>query len=467
MVFSSIAFLIYFLPINLVLYYILKTRDQRNAVLIVFSLIFYAWGEPVWISLMIFSAVVDFLCGRWIARQTVPLKRRLGLIVSLASNLGLLGFFKYGGFFVDNINQLFHLSLPFHAFALPIGISFYTFQTLSYTIDVYRGDVEPNTRFFDFLLYVSLFHQLVAGPIVRYRDVAHEIRHREENWSDFSYGVNRFCIGLFKKVYFGNIAGEIGSVMLDGDLTKLSVSAAWLGSACFALQIYYDFSGYSDMAIGLGRMVGFHYRENFNYPYISESISAFWRRWHISLGSFFRDYVYIPLGGNRRRFIRNMAVVWFLTGLWHGASWNFVLWGLFNGVLIFAERWGSQLFRDFSLPALIVQPIKHVYFLAAMLVGWMIFYYPAVSDGFTYIGIMFGYGADGLVEPSTITTIQHHFVFFALAVMGTTPLFEWLWKKLKGHEHLWAETALHFGLLAISLVYLIGQSYNPFLYFRF
>jgi alginate O-acetyltransferase complex protein AlgI len=462
MVFSSIAFLIYFLPINLLLYYMMKTRNQRNAVLIVFSLVFYAWGEPVWISLMLFSAGVDYLCGRWIAAQTVPTKRKLGLIVSLTSNLGLLGFFKYGGFFVENINQLFHVSLPFHAFALPIGISFYTFQTLSYTIDVYRGEVEPNAHFFDFLLYVSLFHQLVAGPIVRYRDVAHEIQHREERWSDFSEGVNRFCMGLFKKVYFGNIAGEIGSVILDGDLTKLSVSGAWLGSMCFAIQIYYDFSGYSDMAIGLGRMVGFHYRENFNYPYVSDSISDFWRRWHISLGSFFRDYVYIPLGGNRKRLVLNMAIVWFLTGLWHGASWNFVLWGVFNGVLIYLERLGRKKIKT-AMP----RPIRHLYFLTAMLVGWMIFYYPSVAEGFTYIGLMFGYGADGYIEPSTVTTLQHHFAFFALAVLGATPLPEWLWKQLKGQENHWAEAALHFGLLAISLVYLIGQSYNPFLYFRF
>jgi len=462
MVFSSLTFLIYFLPLHLVLYFLLRTRKQRNILLIISSLLFYAWGEPVWISLMLFSAGVDFYCGKRIQRSNNPSTRRIGLVISLISNLSLLGFFKYGGLFIGTLNQLFSLNLPFYTFGLPIGISFYTFQTLSYTIDVYRGEAEANEHFLDFLLFVSLFHQLVAGPIVRYRDIAHEIRHREENWHDFSEGVTRFCIGLFKKVYFANIAGELGAVILEGDITKLSMAGAWYGSICFALQIYYDFSGYSDMAIGLGRMVGFHYLENFNAPYISKSIGEFWRRWHISLGSFFKDYVYLPLGGNRYHFIRNMAIVWFLTGLWHGASWNFVLWGIYNGLFIMLERkWLNKWLE--RLP----QAVRHLYFISIMLVGWMIFYYTSIEDAFYYIGVMLGFNAISILEPSTVMSVKHNIFFLLAAIVAATPVLHILWYRMRANEIEPIKILLNTGLLMLALIYLVGQSYNPFLYFRF
>ena len=462
MVFSSLTFLIYFLPLHLVLYFLLKKREQRNILLIISSLIFYAWGEPIWISLMLFSAGVDFYCGKRIQRSDSLVKRRIGLIISLVSNLSLLGFFKYGTLFIGTLNQIFSLHLPFYSFGLPIGISFYTFQTLSYTIDVYRGEAKANEHFLDFLLFVSLFHQLVAGPIVRYRDIAFEINHRQENWHDFSEGVTRFCIGLFKKVYFANIAGELGAVVLDGDITKLSIAGAWYGSVCFALQIYYDFSGYSDMAIGLGRMVGFHYLENFNFPYISKSIGEFWRRWHISLGSFFKDYVYVPLGGNRHHFIRNMAAVWFLTGLWHGASWNFVLWGIYNGLFILLERKWLNKWLD-KTPHV----VRHLYFISIMLIGWMIFYYTSLGDAFFYIGVMFGINANSVLEPSTVMSIKHNIIFLLLAILTATPLLRLIGLRIKAHEIEPILIFLNTSLLMLALIYLVGQSYNPFLYFRF
>ena len=301
MVFSSLIFLYFFLPLNLILYFSIKNHSYRNAILIISSLIFYAWGEPVWIILLIVSASVDYFNGRVIENNRGTWKAKAALISSLVINLSFLATFKYSGFIIDNFNQLLGLNLPQVNFHLPIGISFYTFQTISYVIDVYRNEVKAQKSYFDFLLFVSLFHQLVAGPIVRYKDIASEIERRVITWSDFSQGINRFAIGLGKKAIIANTAGALSDSFLKGDLHQLSTLGAWYGIGLFAFQIYFDFSGYSDMAIGLGRMFGFHYLENFNYPYISRTATDFWRRWHISLGSFFRDYVYIPLGGNKKQ----------------------------------------------------------------------------------------------------------------------------------------------------------------------
>ncbi len=338
MVFSSLVFLCIFLPVNLFLYFIIKNRTWRNWLLIISSLFFYAWGEPVWITAMIFSTLFDYFNALMIEKYHGTNKAKAFVALSVIGNLLLLGAFKYSGFFVENINALFGLSLNVPRISLPIGISFYTFQTISYVVDVYRGEVGAQRSFFKLLLFVSLFHQLVAGPIVRYSDIAAEIEHREVTATGFSEGVNRFIIGLGKKVLIANTAGELSLSFLGTDYEKLPVAGAWLGILLYAFQIYFDFSGYSDMAIGLGRMYGFTYKENFNYPYISKSATEFWRRWHISLGSFFRDYLYIPLGGNRRNHARNLFIVWFLTGMWHGASWNFIIWGLYYFVLVFAEK---------------------------------------------------------------------------------------------------------------------------------
>ena len=337
MVFSSLIFLYLFLPACVILYFLRPSISYKNWVLVIFSLIFYAWGEPVYVLVLVFSALVNYFFGRLIG-DTTSRRRAKGLMIgSVVFNLVLLGYFKYIGFLVENLNLL-GLHLPVPQVALPIGISFYTFQTLSYVIDVYRGQVSVQRSYRDFLLYVSLFPQLIAGPIVRYSEIEPQMAVRKINYSSIFYGVLRFSIGLGKKVLIANYAGNIATQMLDGNLATSTTLGGWLGILMYTFQIYFDFSGYSDMAIGLGRMFGFRYAENFDLPYTSHSITEFWRRWHISLGSFFRDYVYIPLGGNRRHQILNLLIVWTLTGLWHGASWNFALWGLYSEIARFLEK---------------------------------------------------------------------------------------------------------------------------------
>ena len=447
---------------NLLLYYLAPSLRIKNAVLIAFSLFFYAWGEPVWIILLLFSATVDYIHGRLLSVLEKKALRRLVLCSSLVLNLGLLITFKYASFIVANINHVFSTNIESMSVSLPIGISFYTFQTISYVVDVYRGEVEAQKSYLKFLLFVSLFHQLVAGPIVRYKDIAKEIEYRLLSVERFNSGVLRFVTGLGKKVVIANTAGNLSSYYLDQGLDNITVMGAWYGAILFSLQIYFDFSGYSDMAIGLGRMFGFTYKENFNYPYISRSATEFWRRWHISLGSFFRDYVYIPLGGNRKRFYFNIALVWFLTGLWHGASWNFILWGLYFGFFILIEKivllkWLDNLPRSFG----------HIYLLFIAVLGWVIFYYTDLNKGLAYIQIMLGTTGAPLTSANDILRLKNNIYFLIFAFMASTPIFNFVIRKLKLAKNTGYQGAYVFSLMIICISLLLGQSYNPFLYFRF
>lgn len=454
------------------MYFISKNKTYRNFVLIVFSTIFYAWGEPIWVSLLIISSLIGWGHALIIDKYRDTWIKRAALISSLILNLSFLVFFKYIGFFFENINFVFQTNIPYKEYALPIGISFFTFQILSYVIDVYRGEVAAQKSFAKLYLYVSLFPQLVAGPIVRYIDIAKQIDNRKITLSLFSEGINRFIIGLGKKVIIGNQAGAVSDFFLKGDLTQLSIMDAWFGIMLFALQIYFDFSGYSDMAIGLGKMFGFTYKENFNYPYISKSATEFWRRWHISLGSFFRDYVYIPLGGNRRFHIRNLFVVWFLTGLWHGASWNFIVWGLYYGFLIFIEK--TFLLRLFEkLPRF----ISHAYLIVAMLIGWVFFYFEDMGSVYLYLKAMFGLsGATTLYSTNLSIHLSNNIFFFVLAILLSTPFFKtvgnWIVRKLRGEKETngvfdFVGIGINVTILLISIALLVGATYNPFLYFRF
>lgn len=471
MVFSSLLFLCNFLPVSLGLYYIIKNRTYRNWILILTSLLFYAWGEPIWISVLLLSTLINYFLGLIIAKHKRNPKGKAALIASVIENLAILAFFKYSGFFADNINQVFGTSFEIITVGLPIGISFYTFKIISYIVDVYKGDVEPAKSPFKLLLYVSLFHQLMAGPIVRYKDIDHEIDHRIETAEQFTAGVSRFITGLGKKVILSNTAAKVAEAFLDTDYTRLSVLGAWFGILLYALQIYFDFSGYSDMAIGLGKMFGFTYKENFDYPYISKSATEFWRRWHISLGSFFRDYVYIPLGGNRKFMVRNMFVVWLLTGLWHGASWNFILWGLYYFVLLFIEKlFLNKIFE--KIPAI----FSRIYLWVAVLVGWVFFYHTDLSQALTYLGIMFGAGSNPISSPEVNIHFLNNAVFLFLALIGCTPAMKRVYQKFRTNIGECRSIALleyitipiiNIAILVLSIIFLSGQSYSPFLYFKF
>jgi alginate O-acetyltransferase complex protein AlgI len=466
MVFSSVYFLIFFLPACLGLYYLSKNLMIKNMVLIVFSLIFYAWGEPIWVTLLIFSALVDWGNGLFMQRFRHRGWAWIGLCSSLVINLGLLASFKYSGFIVANVNALTGLDFNEPNILLPIGISFYTFQTISYSVDVYRNDVPAQRSFLKFLLFVASFHQLVAGPIVRYRDIAAEIEHRVVTRAMFAEGIIRFCRGLFKKVFIANVAGAMAVRYLDADAAALTTGAAWFGLVMFSLQIYFDFSGYSDMAIGLGKMFGFHYKENFNHPYMSRSITDFWRRWHMSLGGFFRDYVYIPLGGNRTNFLRNLFIVWGLTGLWHGASWNFVIWGLYFAVILLAEK--TILARLMaSLPAAVL----HVYALVLIVLGWAIFYFTDLGKLGAFVSVLAGQTGAGAWDIELVSTLQAHAIWLVFALVACMPVYRLARQRLlaaTGEAPTMAVEALaSMGFLVLSLALLVGSSYNPFIYFRF
>jgi alginate O-acetyltransferase complex protein AlgI len=475
MVFASLIFLFLFLPVNLILYYSSKNPIWRNWVLILFSLIFYGWGEPIWISLLILSSFVDWGNALFIERFRNSKWGKIGVVFTLILNLSLLATFKYASFIVEQVNSILGTSFSSPGFGLPIGISFYTFHTISYVVDVYRGDIKAQRSFPNFLMYVSLYSSLVAGPIIRYAHVAHEINSRNENIKDFSLGISRFCIGLFKKVVIANIAAELvqkymgdeSNLLTLNELTLLSTGEAWFGLVMFAIQIYFDFSAYSDMAIGLGRMFGFHFRENFNYPYISRSISDFWRRWHISLGSIFRDYVYIPMGGNKKRMYLNLFVVWFLTGLWHGASWNFIFWGLYFFIFICIEKAFLQKLLD-KIPTF----FSHIYALAIIIPGWVIFYFTDLEILRAYIIKLFVYSPSYDYYIDFTSTLSLHAYWLALAIIGCIPIYPKISKWLEqGYSSKKWYYAFHIGLnlclLFICVAQLVGKSYNPFIYFRF
>ncbi len=461
MLFSSIPFLFYFLPAVLLVYFLVPFR-LKNAVLLLFSLFFYAWGEPVYVLLMIGSIALFYSCGIAIGRCKQKKWKKLWLTVSIVSSLALLGIFKYADFFIGSINATTGLRLPFLKLALHIGISFYTFQCLSYTIDVYRGNARVQKNIISFGAYVSLFPQLIAGPIVRYVDVARELEHRTHSREKFYLGMRRFLVGLAKKILLANSFGELTEIFRASG--EKSVLFYWLYAVAFMLHIYFDFSGYSDMAIGLGRVFGFHFIENFDYPYLSKSISEFWRRWHMSLGSWFRDYVYIPLGGNRvskGRWVFNILVVWMLTGLWHGAAWNFVLWGLLYAVFLLLEKWVPALQR---LPNI----LRHGYVLLVVLLGFVLFNAADLRQAAADIGGLFGLGGIPLVSAESLYYLRSYSVLFVLGLVGATPVVRNGANRLS--ESRFGTVAEMVGMLLLLLVctaYLVDGSFNPFLYFRF
>ena len=472
MVFSNLFFIYLFLPLNLILYYAVPNKTWKNVVLLLFSLFFYSWGEPVWVFLLMLTAFLDYTwakCIEYFNLTGQQRRKKIALIASLVFDLGMLGVFKYSGFVVENINLLTGLSLPVPQIALPIGISFYTFQTISYVLDVYRGQVAAQKRYYKYLMYLSSYHQLVAGPIVRYSDVAAEIENRTVSAQDFSEGITRFCLGLTKKVVVANVAGSLAGNYLDADLASLSVAGAWFGVLLYTLQIYYDFSAYSDMAIGLGRMFGFHYHQNFNYPYIAKSVTEFWRRWYISLSSFFRDYVYIPLGGKYRHQIFNICVVWFLTGLWHGASWNFILWGVFYGALLIVEKLGLLKVLE-KIPSV----FSHLYLLFLTLIGWTIFYTTDLGKLGGYFGVMFGLSGNALSDPQLSITFMNNLFWLIAAVLFCMPITQLVkrWAQAQRSEGVRAGISIVNAIMNVMLLFvctamLVGDSYNPFLYFRF
>lgn len=460
MVFSSLYFLFLFLPVVLAAYG-LAPQGLKNVVLLGASIFFYAWGEPVYVALMLFSAALNYVFGLDIGLHQ-GWARRGKLILALAVNLLLLGFFKYYVFCVDTVNQLFRLSIPYRALGLPIGISFYTFQSLSYLVDVYRGKVEAQRSVIKFALYLTMFPQLIAGPIVKYSDIETQLDRRRVTAERFGTGMDRFVRGLAKKVLLAN---QLGLVYTAAQTAQgRSVLTAWVGIFAYTLQIYFDFSGYSDMAIGLGRMFGFTFSENFDHPYCSGSVTEFWRRWHISLSSWFRDYVYIPLGGNRVarwKQVRNLLVVWGLTGLWHGASWNFVLWGLYYGLLLLAEKHLLAGRLEALSPAL-----RHGLTMLLVMIGWVFFSSTALPEALGYLGNLVGIGARGLIDRAGLYSLRSNGILLALgwfaALPGPGRRFRALTKRRPA-----AAVALDAALFLLCMAYLVSNSYNPFLYFRF
>ena len=466
MVFSNLFFLYVFLPVLFLAYFIIKNDAYRRAVLVLFSLLFYAWGEPVCVFLMIGLVAADYLFGRLIDATRSVYLRKLWLVLAIISNLGVLGYYKYLGFFIETLNTIFNVSLPVVSVTMPIGISFFTFQTMSYVIDVYREDAEVQRSYPRLLLYVSFFPQLIAGPIVRYKDIEAQLDCRSVSVSELNEGLFRFAQGLAKKVLIADCcATVIDSLYSLSDVTLLS---RWAGAVFFTLQLYFDFSGYSDMAIGLGRMFGFRFLENFNYPLVSKSATEFWRRWHMSLGTFFRDYVYIPLGGNRHDQFRNILVVWLLTGLWHGASWNFILWGLYYALLLMIEK--KFLLKAFdAMPKRVSQIVSHLYTVFITVFGFVIFYFD--KNLFRNIGYLFGVGISGFSDIFTASILLDNILLLAAAVFFAIPVIPCLWEKGKTKLPYSAQrvvkTVVIIAFIGLSTVRLVGNSYSPFLYFRF
>ena len=472
MIFSSLLFLFRFLPIVLLLYYAVP-KKLRNLVLLLVSLVFYAWGEPVYVVLMIVSILISWSGGLAVdrfLRAGNEKGARISLGVSVAAGLSLLGFFKYADFVLRTINQAAGSDIPLLRLALPIGISFYTFQTISYIIDVYRGTASVQTNIISYGAYVTMFPQLIAGPIVQYKTIDRQLRSRHESSEEFADGVMRFMIGLGKKVLLANNAGVLWDSIRVMDTGNLPVLTAWIGIAAYTFQIYFDFSGYSDMAIGLGHMFGFRFLENFDHPYLSKSATEFWRRWHISLGTWFREYVYIPLGGNRvGRFglIRNTMIVWLLTGIWHGADWNFMLWGLYYGILLMLEKlvFGRALEK---LPSV----LRHVYCMFVVMIGWYLFSFNEISGGYGYLAALFG-GGGSFMDRGSIYQLYSNAVLLIILIIGSTTLpiraASAVLKKVRRSNTATVvlRGAFTVCVFMLSVAYLVSASYNPFLYFRF
>ena len=468
MLFSSIVFLFTFLPAVMILYYLLPVRF-RNVILLLASLVFYAWGEPVYLFLMLLSILFNYFSGLDIARNLQDKRAaKRSLVFNLIINLAVLGFFKYEGFVLDTLNGILPVHISYHALPLPIGISFYTFQILSYIIDIYRGNVKVQTNLPNFALYVTMFPQLIAGPIVQYADVDEQLASREISRTKFGEGSMYFIRGLAKKVLLANTSGMIFTEVSGLAKGNIAVVTAWLGAFAYMFQIYFDFSGYSDMAIGLGKMFGFEFNMNFNYPYVSKSITEFWRRWHISLSSWFRDYVYIPLGGNRVskiKHIRNLLIVWFLTGLWHGAAWNFVAWGLYYGVILIIEKYLLSPVLD-RLPDV----VRHIYSIVLVVIGWVLFFSSSFGQAADYIRVMFGAGAHGFADRESMYLLTSNLILWLILIFGSTPLVHFRYEHMLRTKK-WNTTIInsvvYAALFIVCIAYLVTETYNPFLYFRF
>lgn len=457
MLFSSITFLFYFLPILLIIYFIVP-KKFKNLVLLIFSLLFYFYGEPKYGFLLIVSSIINYVMGNLINKYRKYDK--IFLIIALVYNIGSLLYFKYLDFFIENINNIFKSEIPLFYIIMPIGISFFTFQTLSYIVDVYNKKVQPSKSLLNFATYVCLFPQLVAGPIVRYQTIENELKNRESNYDTFALGVKRFTIGLAKKVLIANLLGELCN-SLEG-ITNQSVASYLFQAIGYTLQIYFDFSGYSDMAIGLGLFFGFHFLENFNYPLIASSITDFWRRWHISLSSFFRDYIYIPLGGNRvsvLKWIRNILIVWFLTGFWHGASWNFILWGIYFAIILILEKkvYGKYLNNT--------KIFKYIYTIVLVVISFVIFKCENISDIKIFFSSMLGLNNLPFINLETLYYIRSYLILLIIAIITSTPLLKALASKIKAISFL--EPIIYTGIMILVTAYLVDSSFNPFLYFRF
>lgn len=470
MIFSSIFFIFAFLPVTLMLYYVVPFK-LKNFVLLIFSLIFYAWGEPVYVILMLFSIVINYVSGlelEYYMDAGEMRKAKVACIVTAIADLGVLGFYKYFGFLIENLNRILPFDIPYHELALPIGISFYTFQTLSYVIDVYRGKVKAQHNMVDFGAYVSMFPQLIAGPIVRYSDVEKQLKSRSLSLAKFGNGVMWFLQGLGKKVLIANNMGSVFDSITALGTPNTSVLTAWIGCFAYTMQIYFDFSGYSDMAIGLGKMLGFDFVRNFDYPYTAKSITEFWRRWHISLSSWFKEYVYIPLGGNREgtaKAIRNLLIVWCLTGLWHGAAWNFIFWGLYYGIILCIEKYILKGAIE-HLPG----AVRHIYTMLLVMFGWVLFFSPSIGSAVSYLGTMFGIGGSGLFDMTGVYYLKSSLVLGIIAAVCSTPLvyqrfFGLLKAKEKSRQILCI--ASYAVIFLLTTAYLVNATYNPFLYFRF
>lgn len=468
MVFSNIFFLYVFLPVLFLAYFIIKNDAYRRAVLVAFSLVFYAWGEPVYVFLMIGLVMADYLFGILIGRTRAVWLRKFWLTIAVISNLSVLGVYKYLGFFTETLNTIFNFNIPVVELSMPIGISFFTFQTMSYVIDVYRRDAKVQKSFFKLLLYVSFFPQLIAGPIVRYKDIEEQLSDRRVSLEKFNDGLFRFSVGLVKKVLIADCCDTVITSLYS--LSDVTFVARWAGALFFTMQLYFDFSGYSDMAIGLGRMFGFELRENFNYPLVSKSATEFWRRWHISLGTFFRDYVYIPLGGNRHDQQRNILVVWFLTGLWHGASWNFIIWGLYYAFILMWEK--KRYLKSIErMPKPLSFALSHIYTAFITVFGFAIFYFD--RNLLKNIGYLFGIGCTAFNDIFTKSILLDNINLLAAAIVFAAPVVPTFWNWLRSHINISyvaeriIKTAVVVVFVSAATVRLVGDTYSAFLYFRF